>query len=144
MTPMKQKSSDGKIVKHEIMIYLHCKLFSKLSTDFQFISNCFFFIFQFRTDNTKDISDGISTCANCLRYKIQQNLRPGLPISLVVIVLCAYLYIRCAITLKKSTITRKGLLTKAFAAILFFWIVMVLPHVIFIDFWMKGGFFCIF
>ncbi|XP_063717636.1 uncharacterized protein LOC134844751 [Symsagittifera roscoffensis] len=99
---------------------------------------------QFRTDNKKDISDGISTCANCLRYKIQQNLRPGLPISLVVIVLCAYLYIRCAITLKKSTITRKGLLTKAFAAILFFWIVMVLPHVIFIDFWMKGGFFCIF
>ena len=45
----------------------------------------------------------------------------------------------CAITLSRSTrIGRKRLLTLAFAAIMLCWILMVWPHILYFDFYMKG------
>ena len=76
----------------------------------------------------------------CLRYKyakIERFTRLGLNIT--VAALSSISYLMCAITLSKSNrIRRKRLLTLAFAAIMLCWILMVWPHILYFDFYMKG------
>ena len=58
-----------------------------------------------------------------------------LVINVVLLTVCSYLYWKCIQTLKTSShITRKKLLTIAFATNLACWAFTVVPHVIFEDF----------
>ena len=51
-----------------------------------------------------------------------------------IVFLCVVLYWRCFVALSSSTIKRSDTLTKAFAAILLSWVVLVLPYEMFLDF----------
>ena len=62
-----------------------------------------------------------------------------LVINVAFLSVSSYLYWKCIQTLRTSpTITRKKLLTNAFAANLAFWALTVVPHVAFEDFVMRG------
>ena len=60
-----------------------------------------------------------------------------LPYNLIVVIICAVLYLKCILKLYHSRIDRMKLLTFAFAANLLSWVVTVLPHLVFIDFVLR-------
>ncbi|XP_075247509.1 uncharacterized protein LOC142340698 [Convolutriloba macropyga] len=87
--------------------------------------------------------ESYAICADCIRYTVMTNMEPYLRLILNIytVSVSGILYYECGkVLLVSKTITRKGLLTKAFAAILVLWVLLVLPHVCFMDFKRKGSF----
>ncbi|XP_075256573.1 uncharacterized protein LOC142349046 [Convolutriloba macropyga] len=81
-----------------------------------------------------------NACDSCLRFQMR-NVEPyvRLALNIIMATACSLLYYKCVKTLQLSaTITRSGVLTAAFAAILVCWVLMVTPHVIFTDFKLRG------
>ena len=65
--------------------------------------------------------------------------------NIIVITASGYFSFKCIATLKKSrAIDRKGLLTFVFAANLLSWILIVMPHLIFFDFFAYHFHFAVF